>query len=148
MKCTVVSHDMVVYEVLVPLNQKSKQEDTRVVEEEEEEEEEGPLPVEIEDQKMAPQIQEVKTGHLQVSAGTVGSGTPVQTRAPVQIGTPVKSTPRQEEEEEGEGEESDWDSEVKSAKSCCYSVSLGNVCCTCKIGVLIDMIYYLQHKTK
>lgn len=119
MKCTVVSHDMVVYEVLVPLNQKSKQEDTRVVEEEEEEEEEeGPLPVEIEDQKMAPQVQEMKTGHLQISAGTVESGTPVQTRAPVQIGTPVKSTPRQEEEEE-----SDWDSEVKSAKSCCCSVS-------------------------
>ena len=143
MKYTVVSHDIVVYEVLVPLNQKSKQEDTRVVEEEEEEE--GPLPVEIEDQKMAPQVQEVKTGHLQVSAGTVGSGTPVQIRAPVQIGTPVKSPPRQEEEE---GEESDWDSEVKSAKSCCYSVSLGNVCCTYKTGVLLDVIYYLQHKTK
>ena len=115
-------------------------------EEEEEEEEEGPLPVEIEDQKMAPQVQEVKTGHLEVIAGTVGSGTPVQTRAPVQTGTPVKSTPRQEEEEEGE--ESDWDSEVKSANSCCCSVSLGNVCCTYKIWVLIDMTYYLEHKTK
>ena len=133
---------MVVYEVLVSLNQKSKQQDTRVVEEEEEE---GPLPVEIEDQKMARQVQEVKTGHLEVSAGTVGSGTPVQTRSPVQIGTPVKSTPRQEEEE---GEESDWDSEVKSAKSCCCSVSLGNVFYTCKIWVRLDMIYYLQHKTK
>lgn len=115
---------------------------------EEEEEEEGPLPVEIEDQKMAPQVQEVKTGHLEVIAGTVGSGTPVQTRAPVQTGTPVKSTPRQKEEEEGEGEESDWDSEVKSANSCCCSVSLGNVCCTYKIWVLIDMTYYLEHKTK